>query len=56
MRESAETNHKNKTVLGGDIMVRELTRERTEDFQTACAYERVFGSEILTLLRVYGGG
>ncbi|MFQ7857007.1 MAG: hypothetical protein ACLRIS_19630 [Flavonifractor plautii] len=35
-------------------MVRELTRERTEDFQTACAYERVFGSEILTLLRVYG--
>ena len=24
------------------------------DFQTACAYERVFGSEILALLRVYG--
>ena len=35
-------------------MVMELTPERAADFQTACAYERVFGSEILALLRVYG--
>ena len=47
-------NKQNKILLGGDIMVMELTPERAADFQTACAYERVFGSEILALLRVYG--
>ena len=35
-------------------MLHELTDARISDFQTACAYERVFGSRALTLLRTYG--
>ena len=35
-------------------MLTKLTASRVGDYEAACAYERVFGAEILALLRVYG--
>ena len=35
-------------------MLKRLTREDLPAFARACAYERVFGSKVMTALRVYG--
>lgn len=35
-------------------MLHALTAAKLADFQAACAYERVFGSRALTILRAYG--